>query len=171
MRKSLKRSNIPSMRRWFGLLSTLIGFSLAAQTSITPFGKNPQVASCPVAATTGVVGVIVVTVTTPPGVRCITLPLSQFSIGADNSLNLAAPPVVPNFADAEVPIGIIDGTNATFTLAHPPKPTASLILWRNGIGQTQGKDYTLSGSTITFLAASAPQTGANVDALIAWYRW
>lgn len=69
-----------------------------------------------------------------------------------------------NFADAEVPAP----AGATCTLAHPPNPAGSLMLFENGLLQTAGVDYTLSGSTITFIAASVPNPG---DALIAWYRY
>lgn len=75
--------------------------------------------------------------------------------------------VAPNFADAEVPSGLINGTNAAFTLLHTPAGS-SLQLYRNGIVQTAGIDYTLSGSAITFNQVSIPQTS---DALIAWYRF
>jgi hypothetical protein len=73
----------------------------------------------------------------------------------------------PNFADEEVPTGAINGSNVTFTLAFTPSPAASLILVLNGVIQHQGagKDYTISGNTITF--AVAPTTG---DILLAWYR-
>jgi hypothetical protein len=73
-----------------------------------------------------------------------------------------------SFADGETPAGTIDGTNATFTLAHAPNPAVSLLLIRNGLGQSAGLDYTLSGITITFVSAAIPQPG---DALVAWYRY
>lgn len=72
----------------------------------------------------------------------------------------------PNFSDAEVPSGAINGVNTTYTLAFSPSPAASLILIRNGIVLTAGGvDYTLSGQTITMV--SAPLSG---DSLAAWYR-
>jgi hypothetical protein len=72
-----------------------------------------------------------------------------------------------SFADAEVPGGLINGVNVTFTLANAPTPAVSLQLTRNGLTLTAGIDYTLTASTITFLAGATPQTG---DGLIAWYR-
>jgi len=61
----------------------------------------------------------------------------------------------------------VDGTNATFALSYAPTPSASLLLFRNGLLQKAGVDYTLAGSTVTFLAGSVPQPG---DSLQASYR-
>ena len=71
------------------------------------------------------------------------------------------------FVDGETPAGTADGVNLTFTLAQTPNPPASLFLYRNGILQTQGLDYALSGTAVNFAAASAPQAG---DVLQASYR-
>lgn len=76
--------------------------------------------------------------------------------------------IIPTFVDSEVPAGLVNGSNTTFTLNYAPSPAASLALYRNGILLKQSVDYTLSGSTITFFAASTPQTG---DLLIASYRY
>ena len=73
----------------------------------------------------------------------------------------------PQFVDLEVPGGVVDGVNANFTLANPPNPATSLVLFRNGVEQTPGADYTLTGSTVQFLAGAIPQPG---DSLTAWYR-
>jgi hypothetical protein len=72
-----------------------------------------------------------------------------------------------NFADAEIPGGTINGTNLTFTLLYAPNPAASLKLYKNGMLLEQTNDYTLSGNTITFVSAAAPQTG---DSITAYYR-
>jgi hypothetical protein len=53
-------------------------------------------------------------------------------------------------ADNEVPAGVIDGTNATFTLANSPNPASSLHLYRNGLRQVSPTDYTITGNTITY---------------------
>lgn len=71
------------------------------------------------------------------------------------------------FVDGERPAGTANGTNATFTLANTPSPVSSLSLYRNGVLQTAGIDYTVSASTITFLSGSIPQTN---DFLQAYYR-
>jgi hypothetical protein len=74
----------------------------------------------------------------------------------------------PNFADGEIPAGLVNGSNTVFTLANPPSPAASLLLFRNGLLMRQGSDYQISGSTVTFFVASTPQTG---DLLVSSYRY
>ena len=70
------------------------------------------------------------------------------------------------FFDAEIPGGIVAGTNNTFTLANPPSGT-SLALFRNGLYMLNNFDYTLSGQTITFVTGGVPQPA---DTLVANYR-
>lgn len=72
----------------------------------------------------------------------------------------------PIFADAEVPGGIVDGVNNTFTLAGTPQGS-SMLLFRNGLYMTPGFDYNLTGSTVQFVTATIPQPG---DQLTAAYR-
>jgi hypothetical protein len=72
-----------------------------------------------------------------------------------------------NFVDGDTPIGTIDGTNATFTLNGVPDPTTSLALYRNGVLQKLGFDYTFSNGSIQFVAGAAPQP---TDVLLASYR-
>lgn len=68
------------------------------------------------------------------------------------------------FVDNETPVGVINGVNQVFTLSQIPNPTSSLYLFLNGVLQTNGVDYTLSGLTITYTTApgldlaSAPHT-------------
>ena len=73
----------------------------------------------------------------------------------------------PAFVDGEAPSGIVDGSNATFTLANVPDPVASLAIYRNGLLQKSGGDYTANGQTVQFAAGSVPQPG---DTLLAAYR-
>jgi hypothetical protein len=73
-----------------------------------------------------------------------------------------------SFADAEVPVGAVNGTNTVFTLASTPSPASSLELFLNGLLMRQGTDYQIIGNTITFFLASVPQTG---DLLVASYRF
>ncbi|MDQ6677317.1 MAG: GDSL-type esterase/lipase family protein [Acidobacteriota bacterium] len=75
--------------------------------------------------------------------------------------------VLATFVDAETPTGAVDGANTSFTLANPPVPPTSLQLFRNGIYQTAGPDFTLTGANIQFFAAATPQQG---DTLLASYR-
>lgn len=73
----------------------------------------------------------------------------------------------PGFADGEIPAGVVDGSNAAFTLADAPSPPASLFLYRNGILQKSGLDYSINGAGITFATGCVPQPG---DVLLASYR-
>jgi hypothetical protein len=73
----------------------------------------------------------------------------------------------PSFVDGDSPAGIVDGSNTSFTLSAVPNPAASLAVYRNGMLQKTGQDYTATGSTIQFVAAGAPQPG---DTLLASYR-
>jgi len=73
----------------------------------------------------------------------------------------------PNFTDSEVPAGLVNGANVSFTLSAVPVPTSSVALYRNGVLQQAGLDYNLAGNSIQFLTASTPQSG---DTLLASYR-
>ncbi len=73
----------------------------------------------------------------------------------------------PSFVDGEAPSGIVDGSNTLFGLAAVPDPAGSLAVYRNGVLQKTGQDYTLAGSTVTFVAGATPQPG---DTLLASYR-
>lgn len=73
----------------------------------------------------------------------------------------------PSFVDGDSPAGIVDGSNLSFTLSAAPSPTSSLGVYRNGMLQKIGQDFTFSGTTIQFAAAAAPQPG---DTLLASYR-
>ena len=72
-----------------------------------------------------------------------------------------------NFVDGESPGGVVDGSNMSFTLANTPLPATSLHLFRNGLMQKLGFDYTFSGSTIVFVTIATPQPG---DTILAEYR-
>lgn len=75
--------------------------------------------------------------------------------------------VSTTFVDGEAPAGLINGSNATFTLANVPNPPASLALFRNGLLLTQGGDYALASNAITFQTGAIPQPN---DVLAASYR-
>jgi hypothetical protein len=70
----------------------------------------------------------------------------------------------PNFFDGEIPQGTINGANSIFNLTNAPSPASSLSLFRNGVLQKAGTDFSLSGSTVTFLSTSVPQLGDLVQA-------
>lgn len=71
-----------------------------------------------------------------------------------------------NFSDNETPSGAINGINRAFTWANTPSPVGSLQLYRNGVLQLQGTDYTQATNTSTF--TSAPPSG---DDLVGFYRF
>jgi len=51
----------------------------------------------------------------------------------------------------DIPVGLTNGINYTFTLSHTPSPLESLMLYVNGVLQRQGPtgDYTISGNVVT----------------------
>jgi len=71
------------------------------------------------------------------------------------------------FVDEEVPSGAVDGSNVAFSISSAPSPVSSLHLFRNGLLQKVGFDYTISGTSITFVSAATPQPG---DTVLASYR-
>jgi hypothetical protein len=73
----------------------------------------------------------------------------------------------PSFSDGEVPAGAVNGANLAFTISAVPVPASSLALFRNGVLQKVGQDYSVSGNAIQFVSASIPQPG---DTLLASYR-
>jgi hypothetical protein len=81
--------------------------------------------------------------------------------------NIAGGTTTANFVDAETPSGNVDGTNLSFALANTPSLPTDVTLYKNGIVQLYGIDYTVSGSIITFSSGEPPVTG---DELLAYYR-
>jgi hypothetical protein len=74
----------------------------------------------------------------------------------------ACPGTALNFSFNETPSGALTGTS--FTLAHTPNPTGSLMLFKNNaLMLPGGADYTLSGTTIT--TVTAPGTGNPLTAV------
>lgn len=72
-----------------------------------------------------------------------------------------------SYADNEIPAGVKNGVNKLFILAKTPK--GGLMLFRNGVLQAQGINFTLTGGDITFLAGEVAP-GATED-LRAFYRY
>lgn len=68
---------------------------------------------------------------------------------------------VGDFVANEIPSGDIDSVNVTFVLAHVPI-IGTVLVMLNGMQQYPGtgKDYTISGKTITFL--KAPKIGSEI---------
>ena len=66
-----------------------------------------------------------------------------------------------NIVINETPGGTINSSNTAFTLAFTP--TTAVAIFRNGLLQTIGVDYTISGTSITYLYA--PTTGDLLRAM------
>jgi len=67
---------------------------------------------------------------------------------------------IANYIVRSTPGGAVNGTNDTFTLATTPVNNTEMV-FVNGVLQNAGagNDYTISGTTITFLSGAIPQTG------------
>lgn len=91
-------------------------------------------------------------------------PGKDYVLTVDTPASVSSPTgtEVPN----ETPAGVVNGSNATFTLVSAPI-AGSLKLYKNGVRQTNPTDFTISGLTITFAGGNVPQTG---DILLADYR-
>jgi hypothetical protein len=73
-----------------------------------------------------------------------------------------------SFMDGDIPSGIVDGANNSFTLSDVPNPSTSLQMYRNGLLMDQNVDYTLvNNNVVQFSAGNTPQPG---DTLFANYR-
>jgi hypothetical protein len=70
----------------------------------------------------------------------------------------------------DIPTGIINGSNDTFTLARSPSDASQVMLWLNGqlLTQGQGYDYLMSGNTVTLLNDAIP---VEDDLLSAMYPY
>lgn len=75
------------------------------------------------------------------------------------------PPDVASVPVLETLIGTPDGVNTMFSLSAAPVGGVAEI-FRNGILQNQGPDYSFSGVTVTFAPGAVPQQG---DTLTAYY--
>ncbi len=91
---------------------------------------------------------------------CVRVDGTSGPCGAPEVVNL-------RFLDGETPAGPVDGANARFTLSSTPDPVNSLLLYRNGMLQKRGQDFTLAGNQVEFVAGAVPQPG---DTLLASYR-
>ena len=96
--------------------------------------------------------------------------VSNLNATVNNIANSATPGGAsgsPGFIDSEVPFGTIDGSNSAFALSNAPNPSSSLMLFVNGVLQTNGTDFSLASNRITFASGSKPHVG---DVLQAAYR-
>jgi len=87
--------------------------------------------------------------------------LSQLQV-YDGATWVSAGGYTPPTEIQEVPTGVIDGVNDTYTLSQTPTGAASVKIYLDGLFQRQGTDYTIAGSTITM--TTAPASGQTLDA-------
>src|SRR5205807_10371728 len=67
----------------------------------------------------------------------------------------------------ETPAGLVDGANTSFVLSAVPNPATSLVVYRNGVLQKAGLDYSLAGNVLQFVSGATPQPG---DTLLTSFR-
>lgn len=67
------------------------------------------------------------------------------------------------FWEDETPSGTINGTNTVFTLAQTPLENAAVDVYLDGLKQIPTTDYSVSGSTITFVTAPVVGQTLRVD--------
>jgi len=94
-----------------------------------------------------------VTTTLSQSIDAFTLTMASQSnmLATIEDLALSSTKSTNIYVNKEIPIGLIDGTNSTFTLRNEPV-NGSEHLYLNGLLIEEGSqtDYTISGSTITF---------------------
>jgi hypothetical protein len=86
-------------------------------------------------------------------------------VRVDGSSGPCGPPA--SFMDGDIPSGIVDGANTSFSLSATPNPAASLSVYRNGLLMALGADYSLTNRVIQFVPSDVPDPG---DTLLATYR-
>ncbi len=97
---------------------------------------------------------------------------SNGSVKIDYTPGSSPPPEsTVNFADFEIPTGVMNGTNAIFTVANKPSPSSSLQVVLRGSSLFNGYDYIVSGSTIEFLTASGANVPKSGNAFFSHYRY
>lgn len=67
-----------------------------------------------------------------------------------------------NFVKQVTPSGTINGSNTAFTIPDTPDENDSVVVYKNGLMQRQTDDYTISGTTITFVTAPATASDLRV---------
>jgi hypothetical protein len=68
-------------------------------------------------------------------------------------------PILSNFSFNEVPVGLINGINSTYTVSNSPINTSAQI-FLNSVYQISPDDYTIAGSTFIFV--NPPVVGSKL---------
>jgi hypothetical protein len=68
---------------------------------------------------------------------------------------------IGNIFEQEIPSGLVNGSNVSYTLANVPQANEAVMVFLNGLFQVYGTNFSVSGSTITF--TSAPSVGQIVS--------
>lgn len=82
------------------------------------------------------------------------------------AVGISGGPAADNYGDSVTPAGTKNGVNTIFTLSNPPI-TDTLRLFLNGFLLEYGSDYTLAGSTITYVDFIP----TSEDIHVAYYRY
>lgn len=136
------------------------GISVAADSiAVQANGASLNVSGAGVKVSDGTAGQVMLAA---PLAGFVTLSGDISSISAAGAVTLSSAFLkATNFVANEIPTGAINGANAAYTLASAP--TAGTVeVYQNGLRLLvgAGNDYTISGSTITFV--TAPATGDNL---------
>lgn len=67
---------------------------------------------------------------------------------------------IGNVFEQEVPTGLVNGSNTSYSLSSIPQSDKSVIVFLNGLAQRYTTDFTVSGSTITMV--NAPSSGVSI---------
>lgn len=81
--------------------------------------------------------------------------LAQSQIQIDKTI------VEKDIKETEATLGPLNGSNNLFALSYLPSSNASVQVYLNGLHQREGRDYTLSGKTLTLSAA--PDANSTLD--------
>ncbi|HMF75345.1 MAG TPA: hypothetical protein VK604_06745 [Bryobacteraceae bacterium] len=155
-------SSLPALQAQVAALSTTVaalGVSVtgntdslgALTTNLTALNSTVNTNGDSLTALGATVGTLTTAVTN------LTTTVNSLGAGGSNAL----------FVDSQTPAGTANGTNNSFALTQTPSPSASLSLYRNGLLQMNGVNFTVAGTALTFLAGNRPQSG---DILEAYYR-
>jgi len=74
-----------------------------------------------------------------------------------------------NYMVRETPSGTINGSNTTFTLAFTPVSGTEQVFVNGVLQNAGGNDYSITGNTITFVAAATPQSSPSADVILVTY--